>query len=198
MPFELRNAPQSFQRFMDEVIPGLLFVYTYIDDLLIASETAEEHKQHLHILFARLSEYGVIINPAKCVSGVSNLDFLGHHVDQHGIRPLEEKVQTIRDFPRPTSVKQLRRILGLVNFYRRFVSKAADILAPLTDALRDQPKRSTKPINWTDERASAFARVKEVLADTAMLIHPASHLPTSLMVDNNNNNDKFLYSAFQN
>ena len=77
MPFGLRNAAQSFQRFMDEVTRGLPFVYTYIDDLLIASETAEEHKQHLHTLFARLSEYGVIINPAKCVFGVSNLDFFG-------------------------------------------------------------------------------------------------------------------------
>ena len=68
---------------MGEVIRGLPFVYTFIDDLLIASETAEEHKQHLNILFASLSEYGVIINPAKCVFGVSNLDFLGHHVDVH-------------------------------------------------------------------------------------------------------------------
>ena len=183
MPFGLRNAAQSFQRFMDEVTRGLPFVFTYIDDLLIASETPEEHEHHLRTLFTRLSEYGVIINPKKCIFGVSSMDFLGHHVDEHGIRPLSDKVKIIRDFPRPTSVRQLRRFLGLVNFYRRFIPKAADILTPLTDALRDQPKRSVKPIDWTDERAAAFTCVKEALADAAMLVHPSSHLPTSLMVD---------------
>ena len=70
-----------------------------------------------------------------------------------------------------------------MNFYRRFIPKAADILTSLTDALRDQPKRSAKPIDWTDERAAAFTHVKEALADAAMLVHPSSHLPTSLMVD---------------
>ena len=138
---------------------------------------------YLRTLFTRLSEYGVIINPKKCIFGVSSLDFLGHHVDEHGIRPLSDKVTIIRDFPRPTSVRQLRRFLGLVNFYRRFIPKAADILTSLTDALRNQPKRSVKPIDWTDERAAAFTRVKDVLADAAMLVHPSSHLPTSLMVD---------------
>ena len=160
MPFGLRNAAQTFQRFIDEVTRGLTFVYAYIDDLLIASDTPEEHAEHLRTLFTRLSEYGVVINPSKCVFGVDNLNFLGHHVDKHGIKPLDEKVQIIRDFPRPTSMKQLRRFLGLVNFYRRFVPNTAAILTPLTDALKDQPKRSNKSIEWTEERAAAFDGMK--------------------------------------
>ena len=69
MPFGLRNAAQTFQRFIDEVLRGLPFVYAYIDDILVASETMEKHEQHLQILFTRLSRYGVIINPAKCQFG---------------------------------------------------------------------------------------------------------------------------------
>ena len=183
MPFGLRNAAQTFQRFIDEVTRGLTFVYAYIDDLLIASDTPEEHAEHLRTLFTRLSEYGVVINPSKCVFGVDNLNFLGHHVDKHGIKPLDEKVQIIRDFPRPTSMKQLRRFLGLVNFYRRFVPNTAAILTPLTDALKDQPKRSNKSIEWTEERAAAFDGMKDALANSTMLTHPSSHSPTSLVVD---------------
>ena len=78
MPFGLRNAAQTFQRFIDNVLRGLTFCYTYIDDVLIASTNKEEHKQHLHLVFQRFKEYGVIINPSKCELGVTELTFLGH------------------------------------------------------------------------------------------------------------------------
>ena len=108
MPFGLRNAAQTFQRFMDEVLCGLNFVYAYIDDLLIASSTESDHLQHLEILFSRLSEYGVIINPVKCVFGVPSLDFLGHRISADGISPLPAKVKAIQEFPLPTSLRKLR------------------------------------------------------------------------------------------
>ncbi|XP_076302081.1 uncharacterized protein LOC143220298 [Lasioglossum baleicum] len=78
MMFGLRNAAQTCQRFVDETIRGLDFVYAYIDDFLIASENAAQHHEHLNILFGRLSQYGVVINPAKCVFGVDTIAFLGH------------------------------------------------------------------------------------------------------------------------
>ena len=143
MPFGLRNAAQTFQRFMDEVLRGLDFCYDYIDDLLVASRNPEEHKQHLHIVFERLKKYGIIINPQKCEFGVPSLQFLGHQVDSSGIHPLEEKVQVIRDFPRPTTPRQLRTFLGLVNFYHRFIPKAAQILHPLNTLLSQCGAQST-------------------------------------------------------
>ena len=96
MPFGLRNAAQTFQRFMDQVLRGLDFCYVYIDDLLIASSSPDEHKHHLRLVFERLRHYGIIINPQKCVPSV---EFLGHSVDSSGIHPLPAKVQTILDFP---------------------------------------------------------------------------------------------------
>ena len=133
MPFGLRNAAQTFQRFINEVLRGLPFAYGYVDDLLIASRTAEEHLQHLRLVFERLNEHGILISVSKSVFGVSALDFLGYHVDATGIRPLEQRVQVIRDFPLPTSQRKLREFLGLINFYRRFIAHCATIIQLLND-----------------------------------------------------------------
>ena len=142
MPFGLRNAAQTFQRFIDEVTRGLPFVYAYLDDLLVASATETEHKEHLRLLLDRLTQYGVTINPNKCQFGVPSLTFLGHVVDQHGIRPLAEKVQSLQDFPVPTSLRKLREFLGLINFCRRFITNCADIVQLLTDMLKKKEKKS--------------------------------------------------------
>ena len=99
MPFGLRNAAQTFQHFIDQVLHGLHFTFAYIDDVLITSKTPVEHQQHLRMVLERFQEHGIVINFAKCEFGVSELSFLGHHVDKHGIRPLEERVSTLRDFP---------------------------------------------------------------------------------------------------
>ena len=88
MPFGLRNAAQTFQRFIDEVLRGLDFTYAYIDDILVASSSAEEHLRHLRLVLERLEEHGLLINVAKSVFGVPELEILGYHRDHTGIRPL--------------------------------------------------------------------------------------------------------------
>src|SRR5678815_2675180 len=90
-PFGLRNASQSFQRLLDSVLRGLPFVFAYIDDLLIASASPEEHTSHLRQVFSRLSEFGLCVNSSKCEFGVSSLTFLGHTISAEGIRPLEDR-----------------------------------------------------------------------------------------------------------
>ncbi|XP_065052942.1 uncharacterized protein LOC135682132 [Rhopilema esculentum] len=185
MPFGLRNAAQTFQRFMDEVLRGLNFVYAYIDDLLIASSTESDHLQHLEILFSRLSEYGVIINPVKCVFGVPSLDFLGHRISADGISPLPAKVKAIQEFPIPTSLRKLREFLGLINFYRRFVPHCATILPPLTDLL--SPKCNIDDhFPLTGDTESAFINIKAALAKATLLVHPSRIAPYCLMVDASN------------
>ncbi|BHF72298.1 hypothetical protein SprV_0401536200 [Sparganum proliferum] len=179
MPFSLRNAAQTFQRFIDHVLRGLPFVYAYIDDLLVASRNEEEHKEHLALVFDRLDKFGVVINPSKCVLGVPSLEFLGHQVDSEGLRPLPSKVDTVRNFPPPTSKRQLQRFLGMVNFYRRFLPNCADLMLPLTNMLSG-PKG---PLELTGEALTAFERIKNSLADATLLTHPAPEAQLSLMVD---------------
>jgi len=131
MPFGLKNAAQSFQHFIDQVLSGLHFSYTYIDDVLVASSTPEEHLQHLQMVLECFKQYGIVIRPSKCVLGASSLQFLGHQVNSEGIQPLEEKVTAILDFPLPLARKKLREFLGLVNFYHQFVKNCATIVQPL-------------------------------------------------------------------
>jgi len=115
MSFELRNAAQMFQKFIDEVLHGLSYCYDYIDDILIASANEEEHKAHLQEVFSKLDAYGLRINPAKCILGRSKIQFLGYRVSTDGTRPPPEKVEAIKNFPKPETTKQLQQFLGTVS-----------------------------------------------------------------------------------
>nr|VZI40758.1 unnamed protein product [Spirometra erinaceieuropaei] len=167
MPFGWRNAAQSFQRFIHEILRGLPFAYAYIDNILVASSSAEEHASHLRRIFDRFQQHDLQLNVDKCVFGVNSLDFLGHHVDQHGITPLTEEVQCIWSLPVPNTLTQLRRFIGLINYYRRFIPHCAAMLAPLTDLL----KSKAKPIELSPAAHTAFEEAKEALADATMLHH---------------------------
>lgn len=105
MPFGLQNAAQTFQCFVDQVLRGLHFCYIYIDDLLIASSSPDEYEQHLRLVLQRLSEHKILINSSKCVFGVESLEFLGHHVSNQDICPLDNKVDIVRNFPQPNTLQ---------------------------------------------------------------------------------------------
>ncbi|GFW01920.1 hypothetical protein TNCV_3028911 [Trichonephila clavipes] len=91
MSFGLRNAPSTFQRFITEVLYGLDFVFPYLDDVLVASSTAEEHSEHLKMVFERFQHYGLRINVSKSVMGAAQVEYLGFLITAEGSRPLAEK-----------------------------------------------------------------------------------------------------------
>ena len=182
MPFGLRNAAQTFQRFIDQVLRGLTCSHAYLDDILVASKDKDEHLCHLRQVFTRLQDYAIQLNVSKCVFGVASLEFLGHHVDQHGIRPLPSKVRVIQEFPQPRTQSELRQFLGLINFYHRFDPGCASILQPLHDLLSPPSKKDTQ-LTWTSEAASAFTRSKDALAAASLLCHPQLDAPTCIIVD---------------
>ena len=128
MPMGLCNAGASFQRFVNEVLRGLLFIFVHIDNVLIFSKKREEHMRHLTLVFDRLKYFGLILNKNKFIFDVDKIVFLGHKVNQEGVTPLESKVTAIQNFPKPSNMKQLRRFLGMLNYYGRFIPAAAATL----------------------------------------------------------------------
>lgn len=192
MPFGLCNAPSTFQRFIDDVLRGLSGTYAFVDDVLVASETPEEHLEDLKQVFERLNEHGLTVHPTKCVLGATELDFLGYHLTADGIIPSREKVEAIEKFPRPTTITQLRSFLGVVNFCKRFIAKAAEILAPLNSLLagRQNKKRSPRskpePLEWNDGAEEAFQRIKKAIVDVTLLFHPIPGARLALWVDASN------------
>ena len=183
MPFGLRNAAQTFQRYMNHILGDLPFVYSYLDDILIASTSEEEHKTHLDKLFARLSTHNVNINVNKCVLGVPEVSFLGYQVSSKGTAPLQDRIDTIIKYPRPKTVAELRRFLGLVNFYRRSLPHSAKTQQPLFDLCGVVKKNDKRQITWTDEANQSFNTLKEELSKASLLAHPSPELPLTLMVD---------------
>lgn len=182
MTFGLRNAAQTFQRFMDEVLQGMENVYSYIDDILVFSRSEKEHLEHLKQLFERLTKYGILLNTSKSIFGVSEVTFLGYCVSAEGIKPTDEKVETIRQMEPPTTAKQLRRFLGMVNYYRRFIPHAARLQGPLNDALTGNIKGSS-PIRMTKYMLNAFKLCKQSLAEATLLIHPDIEADLALFTD---------------
>ena len=140
----------------------------YLDDVLVASATPEQHEHDLRQLFSALRRHGLVLNVGKCVFGVPEIEFLGHTVTARGIRPLQCKVKAVQQFERPRTVKALQRFLGLIIFYRRFLPGIAEAMRPLTDALVGAPRQ----LVWTDAMTSSFKLSKEKLAKAVLLVHP--------------------------
>ena len=104
MSFGLRNAAQTFQRFMDEILKDLGFCFAYIDDILVFSRSPQEHDQHLRILFSQLQNYGVLLNPCKCVFRVPDISFLGYKFSSMGSQHLLERITDLQAYPPPKTV----------------------------------------------------------------------------------------------
>ncbi len=122
IPFGLRNAAQTFQRFMDSLLKHLPFVFCYLNDIIIASHSLEEHIEHLRQIFTILHENGLQINPAKCLFAATAVEFLGHRVDQDGVRPLQRHVQAISDSP-PSGCETITAVFRYGEFLQAVPSR---------------------------------------------------------------------------
>ena len=182
MSMGLTNAGQTFQRFMNSLFQDLSFVFVYIDDILIFSSSIEEHRAHLRQVFERLQRNGLIINAAKCLFGQNRLRFLGHIVSDKGIAPVASKVDAINSFSTPQNAQSLRRFLGMVNFYRKFIPQCAKILAPLNSLLQGIPAGRNANLSWNEEASTAFENIKVALSNATLLNYPQHDSSTALFV----------------
>ena len=152
MPFGLKNAAQTFQQLMDSICQPFDFLFVNLDDILVASSTKVEHKNHLQLLFQRLADFGLVVNMDKCQFGRRRIEFLGHLIDQYGARALPSKVEAVQAFPYPTALHDLQRFTGMINFYHRFMPLAATIMALNYQAIANKPKL----LVWNETLKTAF------------------------------------------
>ena len=181
MPFGLKNAGQTFQRMMDEILSDLDFLFVYMDDVLVASRSMEEHTEHFRQLFRRLADHDLVVSSAKCQFGQTKIELLGHTVTKDGVKPLPDKVAAITDYLAPAMQDDLRRFLGMINFYNRFIPHAADIMKPLYEATT--AKTQKKSLEWSDAMTKAFEQVKTALAQVTILRHPRPGAEIAMTTD---------------
>ncbi|KAK3088363.1 hypothetical protein FSP39_018216 [Pinctada imbricata] len=169
MPFGLVNAPASFQALMTQVLKGLnwKFCLVYVDDILVMSNSFEEHIQHLQQIFERLSFAGLTLKPTKCSFALKQVQYLGHVITKDGIQVDVSKTEAVKAFPTPKCTKDVRSFLGLCNYYRKFIRNFSTIAAPLTALFRKDNK-----FVWTDECQTAFDQLKLALTSPPILAYP--------------------------
>ncbi len=147
-------------------------VFAYMDDSRVGSPDRQTHLHHLEAFFKALAANGLAINLEKCVFATPSLEILGYMISATGAAPTANHAAEIKNSPPPQDIKQLQRFLGTVNFYRRFLTKCAQILRPLTDLL----KGGAKTLEWTVSAQEAFQNAERLLAAA----DPSNILPERL------------------
>ena len=167
------GSPDIFQSKMSELMATLEFVRTYLDDLLcITKGSLKDHLSKLKEVFNKLQEAGLKVNAEKSKFCAIETEYLGYILTRDGIKPQENKVQAILALKPPTNVKELRRFLGMVQYYRDLWAKCSEMLAPLTDLVGEcgQTKvtraKGTKkvPWHWDEVHQRAFNAIKATIA----------------------------------
>ena len=167
MPFGLCNAPATFQRAMQVILAGLEEICgVYLDDIIVFSNSVEEHFQNLDQVFNRLTEAGLKLKPQKCKFMSREVPYLGHMISTDGVSPDKRKTEAIERFPVPKNVKELRSFLGLASYYRKFVAGFAELTHPLRALLREGVQ-----YNWSENCQRAFCNLKKRLVTTPVLAY---------------------------
>ena len=158
MTFGFVNAPAAFQRAVNYIFRNLDYVIVYLDDILILSKTPEEHIEHLREVFKRLSEYDMKLRIDKCKFFQKQLKYLGFILNADGITPDPEYIKKVIDLHEPTDKPSLLRVIGMIQWLRRYIPRLSDHLYPIT-----RLTRKNIPFSWNDECKHAFRNIKQLI-----------------------------------
>ena len=170
MPFGLTSAPSTLQSLINEVFKEYLrkFVLVFFDDILIYSKSWEEHLRHVKMVLSTLRNHKLYVKREKCQFGQVQIKYLGHVISKEGVAVDLDKVASMVDWPKPTSLKALRGFLGLTGYYRKFVQDYGKIARPLTNMLKKDS------FLWNPEAKMAFEELKVAMTQSPVLTLPAS------------------------
>jgi len=170
MFFGLTNSPATFQVIMNDLLRDLVVeekVAVFIDNVMIATETEEEHDEIVEEVLRRLEENDLFVKPDKCVWKVREVGFLGVIIEEDGVRMEKEKVQGVIEWPVLKGMKDVQKFLGLANYYRWFVKDFTKIAKPLHEITRKEMKW-----NWGERQQKAFEELKERFTTEPVLVTP--------------------------
>jgi hypothetical protein len=181
-PFGLKNAPGAMVRLLSGFVLADLSaekMAVYFDDCISGYDQLEETLRRSRLIFERLRKHGLVMRSDKCIFGARQINALGFVVDQNGIRPDPSKLDAVREFPLPTTPRELRSFLGLINFNGFFVDRLQEIIAPLNAATSQSPQR----FHLDDTCVKAFKKAKEVFSAELLLRLPDQLRPFFLTTD---------------
>lgn len=174
MPFGLTNAPATFQSYINQALSGLLdqFCVVYLDDILIYSDTIEEHTKHVRLVLERLRKHALYASQKKCEFFVDKVEFLGFIVSNVGVSMDPRRVATIEEWPSPTSFQELQQFLGFANFYRRFIQAYSQKARPLTALLKGSIQgKKPGPFLWNADAEAAMRTLRTAFTEAPVLRH---------------------------
>jgi len=166
MPFRLTNSPAAFQRMMNEIFSDLLdlSVLVYLDDILVYSDTLDEHRDHVREVLRQLQKNHLYAQADKCFFHVDTVKYLGYILSPNGLTMADDKVKVIQDWPEPRKIKDIQSFLGFANFYRRFIFNYSDLTVPLTCLTRKDT-----PWNFTKKCRTSFDTLKKAFTTAPIL-----------------------------
>lgn len=170
MPFGLTGAPITQTKLMNRVLGYDMEpqVFVYLDDIVVTSNTLEEHLKLLETISERLSKANLSISAEKSKFCQKRISYLGYILSEEGLSIDSSKLEPILSYPSPKTLKEVRRLMGMVGFYKQFIPNYSTILAPITDLL----KKSKAKLIWTEDADKAFNEIKSVLTSPPILANP--------------------------
>jgi hypothetical protein len=174
LPMGLKNSPSIFQRVMNLVLTNILgkYAFIYIDDIVIYSKSAEDHLNHLEIIFERLQRHGLKVKFSKCQLMQTQIEYLGFLVGKDGLHVNPKKVAAVRNFPTPTDIKAVQAFLGVVGYFRTFIFNFANKARGLYALLRKET-----PFQWGPAQQQSFDELKQALISAPVLALPDFEKP---------------------
>ena len=177
--FGLAQAPAYFQQLISIVLQDCSdFVMAYLDDIIILSQNEEDHLQHIEAIFKKLKKADLKLKESKCDFFKKEIHYLGHLISVSGIQPLPEKLDSIRNMPKPRSPKEIKQFLGLTGYYRKFVPRFSDMARPLIKLLAHDCE-----FEWTKQCDISFQMLKDMLCSAPILKYPDTSKPYMLYTD---------------
>ncbi|CAB0027848.1 unnamed protein product [Trichogramma brassicae] len=180
MPFGLCNAPRTFQRLIDALF-GPQYepnIFGYLDDIIVATDTFDEHLKWLELVLTKLREAGLAMNRKKCEFCCRQLTYLGFLLDDQGLRHDPERVASVLNYPPPRNFKELRRFLGCVSWYSRFIEMESNVKMPLLSLAK-----KNAPWTWGPDQEEAFQQLKSALVSAPVLARPNFGRPFRVQSD---------------